>query len=59
MQHEIQINCNIRIKLRILLSNIRYFSYVFYVIEFLKVRNAQLYQVELHLNQTYTLHKDT
>ena len=59
MQHEIQINCNIRIKLRIILSNIRYFSYVFYVIEFLKVRNAQLYQVELHLNQTYILPKDT
>ena len=59
MQHEIQINCNIRIKLRVIFSNIIYFSYVSYIIDFLKVQNAQLYQVESHLNQTYALPKDT
>ena len=59
MQHEIKFICNIRIKLRIILYKFRYFLSIYYIIDFLKVRNAQIYQVELYFNQTYTLPKDT
>lgn len=59
MEHEIHSICNFRIKLRIILSKVRFFPSVYYIIDFLKVRNAQIYQVELYLNQTYTLPKES
>ena len=59
MQHEINFICNFRIKLRIILSKVRLFPSVYYIFVFLKVRNAQIYQVELYLNQTYTLPKES
>ena len=59
MQHEINFICNFRIKLRIILIKVRLFPSVYYIFVFLKVRNAQIYQVELYLNQTYTLPKES
>ena len=58
-KQEIQIACNIRIILRFILSKFRYYLSVYYIIDFLKARNAQIYQVKLHSNQTFALLKDT
>ena len=59
LHHEIQIICNFRIKLRVILCVTKYFPSVYHIIDFLKVQIAQIYQIELHFNQAYTLPNDT
>ena len=55
MQYKMRFIGITRIKIIIILCKFRYFSSIYYISDFLKVRNAQIYQLELHFNQTYTL----